>query len=224
MEEAAQRLYKEWFVDLRFPGYENVRIVDGIPEGWGYKNIADCGTIVTGKTPSTSNSTYYGGKIPFVKIPDMHLGIYPLQTEVKLTDVGANSQKNKFIPKNSLLVSCIGTAGLVNISCQECQTNQQINAVVLNNKYDLYYLYFVFKWLKDTLNAIGSNGVTMTNVNKDKFGKIKILYPNERLVLQFYDFAENVFERILTLSKQNIKLAETRDDLLPKLMSGKIKL
>ena len=72
LEEAAQHLYKEWFIDLRFPGYEDVKVVDGVPKGWRKQRIAEFGEIVTGKTPSTAQKQYYGGNIPFVKIPDMH--------------------------------------------------------------------------------------------------------------------------------------------------------
>ena len=72
LEEAAQRLYKEWFVDFRFPGYEYTKFIDGIPDGWRKQKISDFGEIKTGKTPSTTKESYYGGHIPFVKIPDMH--------------------------------------------------------------------------------------------------------------------------------------------------------
>lgn len=82
LEEAAQRLYKEWFVDLRFPGHENTKIVDGVPEGWNESTVESFGTVITGKTPPTSNKEYYtNGKVPFVTIPDMHNVIYPLKTE-----------------------------------------------------------------------------------------------------------------------------------------------
>lgn len=114
LEEAAQRLYKEWFVDFRFPGYEDVKIVDGVPEGWRKQKISDFGEIITGKTPSTAKEQYYGGNIPFVKIPDMHDCVYPIITESTITSEGANTQKNKFIPKNGIMVSCIATVGLVN--------------------------------------------------------------------------------------------------------------
>lgn len=76
LEEAAQRLYKEWFVNLRFPGHENTKIVDGVPEGWEKKRLSDIGNVITGKTPSTSHKEYYGGTIPFITIPDMH-GLFP---------------------------------------------------------------------------------------------------------------------------------------------------
>jgi len=61
LEEAAQRLYKEWFVDLHFPGHENTKIVDGVPEGWEKKRVSEIGKVITGKTPSTAKKEYYGG-------------------------------------------------------------------------------------------------------------------------------------------------------------------
>lgn len=224
LEEAAQRLYKEWFVNLRFPGYEDVAIVDGVPEGWRKKKISDLGQIITGKTPSTTNEQYYGGSIPFVKIPDMHDCIFPVTTEVTLSVEGANTQKSKFIPKGSVMVSCIATVGLVNIAIESCQTNQQINSIVLNDAYDLYYIFSTMKRLKALLEGVGSNGATMTNVNKAKFGNLEILYPSDDLRKQCFDFCEPIFRKIYDLSISNVKLSQVRDSLLPKLMSGELEV
>ena len=138
LEEAAQRLYKEWFVNLRFPGYEDVKIVDGVPEGWTYKRVEEFGEVTTGKTPSTSKTEYYGGNIPFVTIPDMHGTVFPLVTEKTLTKVGADTQKSKYLPANTVIVSCIATVGLVNIAIEPCQTNQQINSVILHDDNNLF--------------------------------------------------------------------------------------
>lgn len=224
LEEAAQRLYKEWFVDLHFPGHDSTPIIDGIPQGWGKRAIESFGEVITGKTPSTTNIDFYNGDIPFVKIPDMYAGIYPLTTEIKLSKEGANSQKNKFIPKNSIIVSCIATVGLVNIAVENCQTNQQINSIILKNEIDLYYMYFSAKQLKDLLDGLGSNGATMTNVNKNKFSAIEVLYPTQDLVENFYQYCKPIFEKILYLSKSTLKLKEQRDILLPKLMNGEIEV
>lgn len=224
LEEAAQRLYKEWFVDLRFPGHENTKIIDGIPEGWSKKKLFKLGNIITGKTPSTSNTQYYGGNIPFVKIPDMHNCIYPIVTENSLTIEGANTQKNKFIPKNGIMVSCIGTVGLVNIAIEQCQTNQQINSIILKDKQDLYYTYSALKRIKTLLEGVGSNGATMTNVNKTKFGNLEILYPDEVLRRNYYDFCKPIFEKIYSLSLSITKLSRARDCLLPKLISGEVEV
>jgi type I restriction enzyme S subunit len=223
LEEAAQRLYKEWFIDLHFPGHENTKIVDGVPEGWEKKKVREIGKVITGKTPSTAKKEYYGGQIPFITIPDMHTGIYPTSSQF-LSDLGANSQSGKFIPANSLMVSCIGTAGLVCITKEECQTNQQINSLVLNDNSLLYYMYNTFLSLKEHLYNIGSNGATMTNVNKSKFESIEILIPNNSISNLYNKAVEQSFRGIKTLSSQIRLLTEARDRLLPKLMSGEIKV
>ena len=224
LEEAAQRLYKEWFVNLRFPGHEHTKIVDGVPEGWRIRAVSDFGAVVTGKTPSTSKPEYYDGNIPFVTIPDMHNTIFPLSTEKRLSEQGANTQKNKFLPPDSVMVSCIATVGLVNIASEWCQTNQQINSVILEDNKDLYFFYFAMKRIKSLLDGVGSNGATMTNVNKTKFESIKILYPGNYLTNCFFEFSMPIFQKILVLSKVNQSLQQARDRLLPKLMSGEVEV
>ena len=224
LEEAAERLYREWFVDLHFPGHEDVKIVDGVPEGWKKQKISEFGEIITGKTPSTTKEQYYGGNIPFVKIPDMHNCVYPIVTESTLTTEGANTQKNKFIPKNGIMVSCIATVGLINIAIEPCQTNQQINSIVLHDEQDLYYTYFTMKRLKALLEGVGSNGATMTNVNKTKFGNLEVLYPSNNLRKDYFDYCKPIFEKIYALSIGVHKLSQVRDGLLPKLMSGEIEV
>ena len=224
LEEAAQRLYKEWFVDLRFPGYEDVAAVDGMPEGWCLRCVSDFGKVITGKTPSTTNAQYYGGNIPFVTIPDMHGHVFPLTTEKTLTKEGANSQKSKYLPANSVMVSCIATVGLVNIVYEPCQTNQQINSVILDNEYDLYFFFETMKCIKMLLDGVGSNGATMTNVNKSKFEKITILYPTKELVRIYYKHCKLIFDKILSLSKIIESAKQARDRLLPKLMSGELEV
>lgn len=224
LEEAAQRLYKEWFVDLHFPRYEYVKVVDGVPEGWTYKRVEEFGEVITGKTPSTAKTEYYGGNIPFVTIPDMHGTVFPLVTEKTLTKVGADTQKSKYLPANTVIVSCIATVGLVNIAIEPCQTNQQINSVILHDDNNLYFFYESMKRIKALLDGVGSNGATMTNVNKTKFSNIKVLYPTEDLVLKYNEFCKPIFDKILALYKAMLISEQSRDRLLSKLMSGEIEV
>lgn len=225
LEEAAQRLYKEWFVDLRFQGHENTKIVDGVPEGWNECTVESFGTVITGKTPPTSNKEYYtNGKVPFVTIPDMHNVVYPLKTEKRLTIEGAQTQKNKYIPPNSVMISCIGTVGLVSIATEVCQTNQQINSIILNNEDDLYFFYESMLRMKDLLDGLGSNGATMTNVNKSKLEKLIIISPSKDIVKQYNDVCKPLFESALNLSRKNVYLKNMREALLPKLMSGEVEV
>ena len=222
LEEAAQRLYKEWFIDLRFPGHENTTITNGVPEGWEKKKLLEIGNVITGKTPPTSHKEYYGGTIPFITIPDMR-ALFPENSQY-LTEIGALTQAKKFIPKGSLLVSCIGTAGLVCIAKECCQTNQQINSLILDDKDMQGFMYFALCGLKEHLNNIGSNGATMTNVSKSKFENIEIIIPTKETYCLFNELSNNTFNRIENLQSQLRLLTEARDRLLPKLMSGEIEV
>lgn len=223
LEEIAQRTYEEWFVKFRVNG-EHLAIdeVTGLPEGWSTKEIHYFGEVITGKTPSTTNHNNFGEEVPFVKTPDMHGSPYVTETNQKLSRIGAESQKKKFIPKNSLMVSCIGTAGVIGLAAEACQTNQQINSIVFFKEEYTFYTYCFAKGIKPLLEALGSNGATMTNVNKGKFETISMIYPTEQILKDFHRIAQPNFDSILVLQKQNISLKEARDILLPRLMSGEI--
>ncbi|MGH9890983.1 MAG: restriction endonuclease subunit S [bacterium] len=221
LEEAARQLYREWFVRLRFPGHEHTRITNGVPEGWDDCRVRDFGQVVTGKTPSTKEAGNYGGDIPFIKTPDMHGNVFVVETEASLTDTGANTQPGKFIPPNTLLVSSIGTVGIVSMTSARAQFNQQINAVVPFEGTYGCYLFFALRDLKEAMEAIGG-GATMSNVNKTKFESLKVVKPAVSLLHEFQEFCAPLFQQIQGLSVQNLRLRSARDLLLPRLMSGDI--
>ena len=221
LEESARLLYREWFVRLRFPGYEHTPVVDGVPKGWERVRVDKLGTVLTGKTPSTKDADNYGGDIPFIKTPDMHGNAFVLQAETYLTEKGAKTQTNKFLPPGALLVSCIGTVGVVSLTAEFCQFNQQINAVIPCEHFLRYYSYFALKEMKPRLDAIGG-GVTMANVSKGKFESMDLLRPASALLRNFDEYSSPVFNQIKVLGQQNQKLHTARDLLLPRLMSGEL--
>ena len=224
LEEMAKISYDEWFVYLRFPGYENTALnpTSGLPEGWSKRQIKDIGEVVTGKTPPTSNQGFFGDDVPFIKTPDMANAPYVIHSEQSLSTLGANSQKSKYLPKNSLMVSCIGTVGVTGLVAEPSQTNQQINSIVFKNPFYAYYLYCFSSRLKPLLEGLGSNGATMTNVNKRKFEAIEFDCPSEDLLKKFHANSQAKFEAILNLQYQNQRLRKARDILLPRLMTGLI--
>jgi len=203
LEEMAQTIYKEWFINFRFPGHEKVKFVDSslgkIPEGWEITELQIFGEIITGKTPSTKIAEYYGDEIPFIKTPDMHSNIFIINTNQYLSKEGAESQRKKYLPPNSICISCIGTVGVVSITSELSQTNQQINSIILKDSNYLEYLYFICVGLKETLIAYGINGATMANVNKEKFSKMKVLKPNQDLIYVFHKIANPMLEEIKNL-------------------------
>ena len=222
LEDSARLLYCEWFVRLRFPGYEHTRIIDGVPDGWQWTTISSLGKVITGKTPSTKDYDNFGTLVPFIKTPDMHVSSIVMFTEEYLSEKGANSQKNKMLPPNSILVACIGAKlGVVSLNGLESQTNQQINAVVPANECLTYYAYFTLKDFREKLLAIGG-GATMPNVNKTKFESMSIVVPAQYLLDSFHETVKHNFEQIKTLILMNKKLETARDLLLPRLMSGEI--
>lgn len=186
--------------------------------------LSDFGEIITGKTPSTTIADYFGDDVPFIKTPDMHSQIFIEHTSQNLSELGAKSQEKKFLPPLSLCVSCIGTAGVVGITSKPSQTNQQINSILFFNKKHIYYFYALMSQMKEQLDALGSNGSTFTNVNKSKFENMELFIPNQRVLKEFADEFEAPFNLILTLQKQNTKLREARDILLPRLMNGQIEV
>lgn len=224
LEQTAQELYKEWFVRFRFPGYENVQFQDGFPKSWIIKRLADYGRTETGKTPSTEIAENYGEEMMFVKTPDMHGNMFIIQTEDMLSERGHSTQPKKLLPANSIMVSCIGTAGVVSINARPAHTNQQINSIILNNPNELEWLYHTCKSLKETIELFGATGATMTNLSKGKFEKLKVVDPGEDLILVYHNKVKPLFDEIKSLMYQNQNLAAQRDMLLPRLMSGKLEV
>ena len=221
LEQAARLLYREWFVHLRFPGHEHATITDGVPEGWTPTTIADIGCVVTGKTPSKKMESYYGDDIPFIKTPDMHGNTLVSKTDESLSVEGANTQANKTLPPRSILVSCIGTVGVVAFNSSIAQTNQQINAIAPINESLRYWTFFMAKDLKPLLEGM-SGGATMANVNKSKFSSIKVVIPSSLMLDQFNSFVAIQVDQIEQLALMNLQLTQARDLLLPRLMNGDV--
>lgn len=226
LEDMAKLIYKEWFVKFKFPGYEKVKMVKSelgkIPEGWRICDIGSIGKVITGKTPSTKEMDNFGDYMPFITIPDMHNKIFVIKTERYLSKKGVIKQSNKTLPRNAICVSCIATMGLVVITTENSQTNQQINSVVLDDLSTLEYLFFVLKSLRTKITLYGGSGTAANILNKEKFSKLKIVNPEKKIIEQFHCLIEPIFNQIENIMRQNNTLCQTRDMLLPKLISGKI--
>ncbi len=226
LEEMAQAIFKNWFVD--FEPFKDGKFVDSelgmIPEGWKVGTLGDMGTIVCGKTPSKANSNYYGGDIPFIKIPDMHGNVFVESSEDRLTEQGSLSQIKKLIPPYSLMVSCIATVGLVSINTKPSHTNQQINTIIPHNKSALFYLYQYIKNNEELLKNMGRGGTTTLNVNTKSFSNIRLFIPSDIALLQFHQIVEGLFKKIELNMQESRTLSLLRDTLLPRLMSGELEV
>jgi type I restriction enzyme S subunit len=236
LEAMAKTLYDYWFVQFDFPDANgkpyktsggkmvwNEELKRDVPEGWEVWDLEKVeSNIITGKTPSTANESYFNGDVPFICIGDVRGNMHIVETEMTLSQAGAETQANKFIPKGSICVTCIASPGLVAFATQNSQTNQQLNSIVCSEFYNKYYLYFYlidyFKYAK------AKTGNTFANMNKGDFSTIKIIKPSKEILTDFSTTLESSIDRVLVNSIENKKLADLRDWLLPMLMNGQVKV
>lgn len=211
LEAMAETLFRQWFVEEA-------------DEGWKEKPLSFYGTIICGKTPSKKVQSYFNGDIPFIKIPDMHGNIFLFDTSDSLTEEGKRSQSNKTLPPKSICVSCIATVGLVSLNAKESQTNQQINSIVPNENYYRYYLYLTMRSSYDLLHSMASGGTATLNLNTGNFSQIPVLYPEQSVLEEFHSEVEPLFDKIFFNQSQIHTLEKLRDTLLPKLMSGEVRV
>lgn len=209
LETTAQTLYHKMFVE----GIDK----ENLPEGWRIGTLGEFGAIVTGKTPSTLDENNFGTYMPFITIPDMHDTCYAIKTERMLSQKGVQTQSNKTIPKNSICVSCIGTPGLVVITTQDCQTNQQINSIVLTDIQYVYYVYMLCSNLEKIISEYGIGGAVLNNLNKTEFEKLTALIPPKTTIYKYYDKVSPIFKNIYTSKQENDKLIELQSLLLAKM-------
>ncbi len=215
LEESAQRLYKEWFVDLRFPGHENTKIVDGVPEGWEKKKLIDFTHIVMGQSPKSEfyNNDKMG--LPF------HQGVGSFGSRFVVDNV-YSSCFTKIAESNSILFSVRAPVGRINITNNKVAIGRGL-ASINHKKGFQSFLYYLLKSFFFEENIIG-NGAIFASISKDDLYNLLFLIPDEKLVMDFNKVVSEIDGKIKNISKQIHKLTEARDRLLPKLMSGEIEV
>lgn len=200
-------------------------MMNKIPKGWEAKKLGEIFNIVTGKTPSKKIREYFNGNIPFVKPSDLGLSDYIENSEDTLTQDGF--KKAPFIPKNSVLVSCIGNLGKKAILKQNGSCNQQINAILPNSNFDMkfvfYYIDIIKPWMEQNASA-----TTISILNKSRFEQMPFIYPNLVEQKTIVDKLDDSFAKIenaitnlintkenLKLYKQSVLKSAFNGDLLP---------
>lgn len=190
LEAAALSIYKCFFVDyIPFDGSQ--------PSSWKEVAVDDIASdVICGKTPPTADPQNYGGTIPFITIPDMHGSVYTTSTARFLSEKGASTQPGKMLPANSVCVSCIASVGLVCLTAEPSQTNQQINSIICKDQISPFYVYTKMTTLNKYLKQLGAGGSTTLNINKTLFGQIPILLPDEASMKEYHNKVEPLFSSI----------------------------
>jgi len=193
-----------------------------IPEGWKVVKIKDIGIVITGTTPSTSVKEFWDGEIPFVTPSDFENdSVYVYQTERKVTKDGA--QKGRTIPKNSILVVCIGsTLGKIALSYEECITNQQINAIICENfKVNPFFVYYFLMKNQGLLKAYAGT-TTKPIVKKSLFETFLISLPPLSEQQEIAEILQTIDQKIEIEKKKKELYEELFKTILNKIMNQEI--
>lgn len=226
LEEAAQRLYKEWFVDLRFPGHENTKIVDGVPEGWRVASIADICDTVGGGTPSTKIQSYYEkGDILWVTPTDItrNFSLALLDTEKKITPEGLKNSSAKMLPAETILMTSRASVGFFGMCKYEVCTNQGfISCIPKRGNLQMYLLFNLKSRVEEIRQKAG--GSTYLEISKTVFRELKIILPKDEVLAEYQKNVHDIFDEIYCRTEMIKSLVDMRNRLLPKLMSGEVEV
>ena len=212
LEEAAQRLYKEWFVDLRFPGHETTPIVDGVPEGWRRERLVDLVDVQYGYAFDGSLFNTAKNGMPIIRIRNIPSG--------NTDDYTTEEADSQYIVHNGdILVGMDGEFHINSWSGPDAYLVQRTCSFRPNNSemkgYLLQAIYEPIKYFENTVV-----GATVAHLGKKHIDTINVLTCPTNLYVPLQDY----YEQRQLLLNQNWLLAEARDRLLPKLMSGEIEV
>lgn len=230
LEQVAQELYKEWFVRFRFPGYENTKFEDGIPEGWEIKRIVDLFDITSSKRVYLAD--YVDAGIPFYRSKEIiQLSQGQAITEpLYISNAAYENFKSKYgaPEKNDILITSVGTIGVSYLVDGHEFYFKDGNLTWIKSGSNKVLSLFLFQWLnsqsgKQQLlqSTIGTSQSALTIEN---LKKIKLLVPTKALIEDYYQKAHVMLEQKSALQMNNRNLAVQRDMLLPRLMSGKLEV
>ena len=222
LEEAAQRLYKEWFVDLRFPGHEKTEIVDGVPEGW-HKDAVDSKISLLSGYAFKSSEFVDKGQYKIVTIKNVKDGDFDGDNVSLIDEIPSKMPQHCVLEEGDILLSLTGNVGRV---CLVYGDNYLLNQLVAKLKSDIpgfAYCLFRSKDMFDEMNNL-ANGAAQQNLSPIRTGKVEVCFPSEDIIQRFETTVKPMIDQEIELNKMNVVLAEARDRLLPKLMSDEIEL
>ena len=215
LEEAAQRLYKEWFVDLRFPGYENCKIVDGVPVEWKKKKLDEIADVIMGQSPKSEfyNKEHKG--LPF------HQGVGSYGARFVQDDTYSTSF-TKVAEANSILFSVRAPVGRLNITKNKIVIGRGIAAINSKSGFQSYLFYALKeRFFKDDILG---NGAIFASISKNELLNQVFVIPDAKIMSAYEKIAAALDKKIEVVDMQLQQLVEARDRLLQKLMNGEIEV
>ncbi len=219
LQESARLLFREWFVHFHFPGHEKVKLVDGVPEGWKREKLNKLVIFKRGVEPGSDNylENNESGSFPFFRVSD-------LVTRNPSIFVDEQYAKSALLKKSDIVISLDGSIGIVSMGLEGCYSTGIRKLIIKDKKINRAYLYFLMKshYVQGIINAY-AKGTTIQHAG-EATKHLNSILPPQNLMDLFSEITSPSFNEILILQDQNQKLAQARDLLLPRLMSGKIEV
>ena len=228
LEEAAQRLYKEWFIDLHFPGHENTNIIDGVPEGWEKKTIDDVTCKITTGLNPRKNFVLGKGSNYYVTIKNMADNTLFLDDRCDRVDNEALEKINKRsdLKIGDILFSGIGTIGrvaLVDIPTNNWNVSESVFTLRVNDIVTKEFLYLMLlspdmqNYCQSNAHGAAQKGIRMADLKAYSFN-----LPPFGVIQKFTNLVTPTIKKVSSIRNQIRLLTEARDRLLPRLMNGEI--
>ena len=235
LEQAAQNIYKEWFVNLRFPGHENTPINEetGLPEGWEEKPLGDIiSKLESGSRPKGGIDKSLKKGVPSIGAESVRgLGYFDFSKTKYIKEVFFGKMRKGVIEDRDILIykdgAYIGRSTLFqdNFPFEKCSINEHIFLIHAKNELLQYYLYFTLhsSLYFEKMQSLNSNAA-QPGINQKKIKTLPIIYPSSNLLIKFDSMVIPMVSEIYKLAKMNLKLKTGRDILLPRLMNRTIEV
>ncbi|QKQ51379.1 restriction endonuclease subunit S [Achromobacter denitrificans] len=245
LESIAQAIFKSWFVDFDpvcakmegrplegmdegtaalFPDAFEESGLGLIPTHWSARSFHDMIRIIGGGTPKTSNPDYWGGHIPWYSVVDApnSADTFVVNTEKKITQAGLDGSSTKLLPFGTTIISARGTVGKLALTGCEMAMNQSCYGLRGRNN-DTYFTYFSTQRLVERLRQ-QAHGSVFDTITTATFKGVKVVSPPQSIIARFETNVEFLMERVLVNLKTLTSLTQLRDTLLPRLISGQLRL
>ena len=221
LEDAARLLYREWFIYLRFPGHEHVKIVDGVPEGWKSTTMDNvCEYINRGISPTYDDDGEYlvinqkciRNKLLNLDLARKQSKVYKEEKAVQLGDILINSTGT----------GTLGRVAQAWVNYEKTTIDSHVTIVRPNQDIPYLWLGYTLMSLEKVLEDMGEGATNQKELNRARIREIAVILPPKQMMEDFHSFVSPLVSQIQMLMQQNKKLTEARDLLLPRLMSGEI--
>lgn len=251
LEAMARALFKAWFVDFEpvrakmegrwqrgqslpglpahlydlFPDRLVASELGEIPEGWEVEAYSDAVEIIGGGTPKTSVDEYWNGEIPWFSVVDTPASsdVFVVSTEKSITQAGFENSSVKMAEKGVTIISARGTVGNLAIAGREMTFNQSCYALRGKSGFGSYFVFLSAQHMVEQLKAM-AHGSVFSTITRQTFDAVKVVRPSEALLFQFERVIASLFDAILGNVNESRTLAQLRDTLLPKLISGELRV